>query len=373
MVKDLSEGSGIGGLLVVSVSGINTLPGLLVNPITGVLGDRLDRRKLCIGVQSGSAALALAFAFLVATDYVRPWHAYAYVLISGSCLAITQPMQQVLIANTVPREALVNAYAINTLTVTGTRVFGPFVGGILIFTLGFSWNFALEAALYAGVALMLLPMRIPYTAAPTGESQRITPFADIRDGIMHLWRQQREVLEIALLSIIPNTILHPLWFLLPLFTVEALQAHANMGGYLLAVTGLGGLISTLTIATWGFPFRRGYVLFVAAALSSITTMLFPYSYWLWAAFVVLAIQSFFQAYFRTAAGTLVLTIVPDRFRARTMALLAYERSFLIGVSVLIGMFADFTSASLAILAIGSVGLAMTLAGVATLRRVRALR
>ena len=373
LVKDLSEGSGIGGLLVVSVSGINTLPGLLVNPITGVLGDRLDRRKLCIGVQSGSAALALAFAFLVATDYVRPWHAYAYVLISGSCLAITQPMQQVLIANTVPREALVNAYAINTLTVTGTRVFGPFVGGILIIALGFSWNFALEAALYAGVVLMLLPMRIPYTAAPTGESQRITPFADIRDGIMHLWRQQREVLEIALLSIIPNTILHPLWFLLPLFTVEALQAHANMGGYLLAVTGLGGLISTLTIATWGFPFRRGYVLFVAAALSSITTMLFPYSYWLWAVFVVLAIQSFFQAYFRTAAGTLVLTIVPDRFRARTMALLAYERSFLIGVSVLIGMFADFTSASLAILAIGSVGLAMTLAGVATLRRVRALR
>ncbi len=373
LVKDLSEGSGIGGLLVVSVSGINTLPGLLVNPITGVLGDRLDRRKLCIGVQSGSAALALAFAFLVATDYVRPWHAYAYVLISGSCLAITQPMQQVLIANTVPREALVNAYAINTLTVTGTRVFGPFVGGILIITLGFSWNFALEAALYAGVVLMLLPMRIPYTAAPTRETQRITPFADIRDGIMHLWRQQREVLEIALLSIIPNTILHPLWFLLPLFTVEVLQAHANMGGYLLAVTGWGGLISTLTIATWGFPFRRGYVLFVAAALSSITTMLFPYSYWLWAAFVVLAIQSFFQAYFRTAAGTLVLTIVPDRFRARTMALLAYERSFLIGVSVLIGMFADFTSASLAILAIGSVGLAMTLAGVARLRRVRALR
>ena len=373
LVKDLSEGSGIGGLLVVSVSGINTLPGLLVNPLTGVLGDRLDRRKLCIGVQSVSAALALAFAFLVATDYVRPWHAYAYVLISGSCLAITQPMQQVLIANTVPREALVNAYAINTLTVTGTRVFGPFIGGILIFTLGFFWNFALEAALYAGVVLMLLPMRIPYAAAPTGETQRITPFADIRDGIMHLWRRQREVLEIALLSVIPNTILHPLWFLLPLFTFEVFQGQANMGGYLLATTGLGGLISTLTIATWGFPFRRGYVLFAAAALGSLTTMLFPYSYWLWAAFLVLAIQSFFQAYFRTAAGTLVLTIVPDRFRARTMALLAYERSFLIGVSVLIGMFADFTSASLAILAIGSVGLAMTLTCVATLRRVRALR
>lgn len=374
LVKDLSAGTGIGGLLVLSVSAINTLPGLLVNPITGVLGDRLDRRKLAIVMQAASGVLALGFAFLVATDQVRAWHAYAYVLISGSFLAITQPMQQVLISNTVPRESLVNAYATNTLTVTGTRVFGPFVGGILIFTLGYFWNFALEAALYLGVVLLLLPMRTPYTGTESAEEQRrFTPLGDIKDGLVHLWRNQREVLEIAVLSVVPNTILHPVWFLLPLFTVEVLQAHVNMGGYLLAITGVGGLISTLTIATWGLPFRRGYILFGAAALSSLTTMLFAFSSWLWAAFAVLAAMSFFQAYFRTTQGTLVLTIVPDRFRARTMALLAYERSFLVGVSVVVGIFADFTSASMAILAIGSVGLSVTLACFTTLRRVRALR
>ena len=374
LVKDLSVGSGIGGLLVLSVSAINTLPGLLINPITGVLGDRLDRRKLAITLQSVSAVLALGFALLVATDYVRAWHAYAYVLISGSCLAITQPLQQVLISNTVPRDALVNAYAINTLTVTGTRVFGPFVGGILIFTLGYFWNFALEAVLYLGVVLMLLPMRTPYTGTePAGERRPFNPLGDIKDGLLHLWRNQREVLEIAVLSVVPNTILHPVWFLLPLFTVEMWQAQANMGGYLLAITGVGGLLSTLTIATWGLPFRRGYILFGAAALSSVATMLFAFSAWLPGAFTVLAAQSFFQAYFRTTQGTLVLTIVPDRFRARTMALLAYERSFLVGVSVLVGIFADFTSASMAILAIGSLGLAVTSGCFATLRRVRALR
>ncbi len=373
-MRDLSAGSGIGGLLVLSVSAINTLPGLVVNPITGVLGDRMDRRKLAITMQAASGVLAVGFALLVATDQVRAWHAYAYVLISGSFLAITQPMQQVLISNTVPRDALVNAYAINTLTVTGTRVFGPFVGGILIFTLGYFWNFALEAALYLGVVLLLLPMRTPYTGTElAGERRRFTPLGDIKDGLVHLWRNQREVLEIAVLSVVPNTILHPVWFLLPLFTVEVLQAHVNMGGYLLAITGVGGLISTLTIATWGLPFRRGYTLFGAATLASLTTMLLGFSSWLWAAFLVLAAQSFCQAYFRTTQGTLVLTIVPDRFRARTMALLAYERSFLVGVSVLVGMFADFTSASMAILAIGCVGLSVTLGCFATLRRVRAVR
>ena len=376
LVKELSEGLAVGGLLVLSASAINTLPGLVVNPLTGVLGDRLDRRKLVIGIQAVAGLLAIAFAFLVASDYIRPWHAYAYVLISGSCLAVTQPMQQVLISNTVPREAMVNAYAINTLTITGTRIFGPFVGGILIASIGFFWNFALEAALYLGVVLMLIPMRTPHTSAsgaPAGQSTRITPIADIRDGLLHLWREQREILEIALLSVIPNTVLHPLWFLLPLFTVEVLQAHADMGGYLLAITGVGGLISTLCIATWGFPCRRGYILLGTAILGSLSTMLFSQCSWLWAAFTVLAIMSFFQAYFRTTAGAAVLTIVPDRFRARTMALLAYERSFLIAVSVLVGIVADFTSASMAILAIGAVGLSLSIGCLATLRRVRALR
>ena len=378
LVKELSAGSGAGGLLVLSASALNTLPGLVVNPLTGVLGDRLDRRKLAIVVQSVAAALALGFAFLVDTDYIRYWHAYAYVLISGCCLAITQPIQQVMISNTVPRGALTNAYAINTLTVTGTRIFGPFVGGILIASIGFFWNFALEAALYLGVVLMLIPMRTPYTSTAhgsgetAGQRQRITPIADIRDGLRHLWRQQKEVLEIALISVIPNTILHPLWFLLPLFTVEVLQAHADMGGYLLAITGVGGLISTLCIATWGFPFRRGRILVATCILGSLSTMLFSQCSWLWAAFIVLAVMSFFQAYFRTTAGTLVLTIVPDQYRARTMALLAYERSSLIGVSILVGLLADFTSASMAILAIGALGLSMTLACFATLRRVRAL-
>lgn len=373
LVKELSLGSGVGGLLVLSASALNTLPGLVVNPLTGVLGDRLDRRKLAMVVQSVAAALALGFAFLVDTEYIRPWHAYAYVLVSGSCLAITQPIQQVMISNTVPRNSLANAYAINTLTVTGTRIFGPFAGGILISTLGFFWNFALEAALYLGVVLMLIPMRIPYTSnEATGPRERITPIADIRDGLLHLWRQQREVLEIAVISVIPNTILHPLWFLLPLFTVEVLQAHADMGGYLLAVTGVGGLISTLCIATWGFPFRRGRVLVWTCILGSLSTMLFSQSSWLWAAFVVLAVMSFFQAYFRTTAGTLVLTIVPDHFRARTMALLAYERSFLVGISIVVGIVADLTTAAMAILAIGALGLSASLVCSATLRRVRPL-
>ena len=373
LVKDLSEGSAIGGLLVVSVGAINTLPSLLVNPLTGVLGDRLDRRKLMMTVQALGAALALGFAFLVDSQFIRAWHAYVYVLISGSFLAITQPMQQVLVANTVPREAVSNAYAINVLTITGTRIFGPFIGGLLIFWLGYFWNFALEAALYAAVVLFMVSIRLQYTTSAADRSnQRFSPLADFRDGILHLWRRQREVLQMMVLSFIPNTVLHPVWFLLPLFTAQVLQREADMGGYLLAVTGAGGFLSTLLIASFGLPSRRGQLLLATAACSAICTMAFAYSSWLFAAFLFLALMSMFQSHYRTTQGTVVLTIVPDEFRARTFSVLAYERGFLTAGSVLVGMLADATSASMAILSLGALGLALTAICALALPRVRAL-
>ena len=373
LVKDLSADSQIGGLLVVGVGAINTLPGLLVNPLTGVLGDRLDRRKLMMTVQGMGAVLALGFAFLVDSEYIRAWHAYAYVLVSGAFLAVTQPLQQVLVSNSVPRQAVSNAYAINVLTVTGTRIFGPFVGGLLIFWLGYFWNFALESALYLAVVLFLVSMRLRYaTPVPEGTKRRFTPIADFRDGILHLWRQQREIFQMMVVSVIPNTVLHPVWFLLPLFTAQVLHADVDMGGYLLAVTGVGGFISTLIIASFGLPKRRGYVLLVTAAFSSACTMALAYSSWLPAALFFLAAMSLFQSHYRTTQGTVVLTLVPDQFRTRTFAVLAYERGFLTAASVLVGMLADSTSASMAILTLGAIGLVLTALCTLSLQQVRAL-
>ena len=372
-VKDLSEGLQFGGLLVASVGAVNTLPLLLMNPLSGALGDRLDRRKLVITVNAMGATLALGFAFLADSEYIRFWHPFAYVLISGAFLAITQPLQQVLVANCVPRELVANAYALNVMTITGTRIFGPFIGGLLIFWLGYFWNFALEGVLYLGVVLLLIPLRLRYTDFnPSRNGRRFSPLADFRDAILHLWRRQREVLHLMVLSMIPNTILHPVWFLLPLFTAQVLHANADMGGYLLAVTGVGGFLSTLIIASLGLPSRRGYLLLGTAALSSATTMAFAFSSWLPAAFVFLALMSLWQSHYRTAQGIVVLTIVPDEFRARTLSVLAYERGFLTASSILVGMLADATSASMAILSLGALGLGMTVVCTAALGRVRSL-
>ena len=371
LVRELSEGSAIAGLLVVTVGGINTLPGLIVGPWGGVLSDRFDRRRLVITFQLIMCALAFSFALLVLSDRVTIWHAYLYVILAGVCHSIAQPMRQALVAATVPRDMLGNALAANVLTITGTRIFGPFIGGILIFTLGFFWNFTIEACLYLANVLMLWPMRTPYYR-PGDARARGSAIANMVEGIRYVWSGERAIFQMILLSIIPNIILHPTWFLFPVFTTDVLMREADVGGYLLAVTGVGGFLAALFMASFGFVFDKGKVVLGAAVASSITCLLFAYSHWMALAFIVIAAMAFSQAVFRTTRGTLIQTLAPDRLRGRLTSLQSFDRGFLVVASLGVGALSDATSPVTAIAIIGVLGLALSIICSATLTRVRRL-
>lgn len=371
LVQRLAEGGAAAPLLVVTVGGLNTLPGLIVAPWGGVLGDRLDRRKLVMAIQALMAVLALLFAFFVLSGSAQVWHAYVYVFISGCCVSVTQPMGQALIANTVPREYYSNAFAANVLTITGTRFIGPFVGGLLIANLGFFWNFTIEAILYAGVVVALLPMKTPYYRERPAED-RGSILRDMTDGVRYIWSGNRAIFLLIALGLIPNVVLQPLMFMLPVFTDRVLNAGADVGGYLLAVNGGGGLVAALMMASLGFLFRRGPITLTAAIASSVLAIAFAQAQWLPVAFVLIAMFAFSQSWFRTTSGALIQTLVPDTLRSRITSLQSYGRGFVVPASLLVGWLTGVTSVPFAITAMGLVSLAGALAFLATAASLRRL-
>ena len=354
----LTSGSANSSLLVVSIGGISTLPGLVIGPWGGVLGDRVDRRKLIMSLQAFMVFFAAGFGFLVMMDTVVVWHVYSYALISGACLSITQPMSQTLIANTVPPLSIPNAYATNTLTIPGTRMIGPFVGGILAATVGFFWNFVIEAMLYIGMIVSFWPMNTPFTEqrnAPLNAGMKGV-FSDLLDGFRYVWSGNRVLLALILLMIVPNTVLQPLMFLLPLFTTEILGRGADVGGFMMATTGVGGFIMAFFIASFGFIFRKGMVCLTAALVSSIIAVVLAQSIWLPMALVVIALFAGSQTTIRTTNGSLIQSLVPDELRARVTSIQRYGQGFVVGSSVLVGWLAGLWGVRIVITLLGICGL-----------------
>ncbi|MQG63313.1 MAG: MFS transporter [SAR202 cluster bacterium] len=372
LVRDLTDSFASSGLLVVTVGGMTTLPTLVVGPWAGVLGDRVDRRKLVMAVQAFMTVAAVIFAFVVHSGHVEWWHAYIYVFISGICWSISLTVRQTLVANTVPREALVNAYASNTLTITGTRMVGPFVGGILITTIGFTWNFAIEAGLYSATVLAFFPMKTPYLQARPEDSGG-SPLANFMEGLRYVRKQERVIWNLLVVGLIPNVLLHPVWFVLPVFTVEVLHRSADTGGILLAVTGFGGLLSALTIASVGFGYNRGLICLAAILLASTTVVLFAFSHWLFLAMILIGLMSLAQATFRTSSSTLIQSLVPDHLRSRITSLHLYSQGFVFMSSLAVGLLVDLTTVVIALSVVGGAGILLGAISYLALPGLRAAR
>ena len=335
--------------------GINTLPSLFIGPVGGVLGDRFDRRKLVMGLQSFMAVFSLIFAFLVGAQLVSIWHVYIYVLVSGVCLTITMPIRMALVGNTVPGNMLGNAIATNVLTFPVTRMIGPFIGGILITTLGFFWNFSLESFLYSANVISFALMKTPFRSLRSPE-KKSSIISDLVDGFRYIWTKNRVLLYLTILGLVPNTLLEPIVFLLPVFTEEVIRQGPDTGGYLVSAVGVGGLTMMLFFTSFGFFDKKGLIVLVTVISGSLFVLLLSHSFIPALAFVLLFLFGASQSAFRSINAVLIQTLSPDEMRGRMTTLQSYSMGFLFVSGLLIGWFVGYTTVSFVMAGIGIIGL-----------------
>ena len=81
-------------LLTGTVAGVRGIPFLIAGPISGVLSDRMDRRKLLMVTQAYLALLGLVFALLVSSPYLRVEHLFVFTFMFGAGWAMNNPFDR---------------------------------------------------------------------------------------------------------------------------------------------------------------------------------------------------------------------------------------------------------------------------------------
>lgn len=133
-------------------------PQIVLVPITGLIADRVDRRKLLIVSQIALTVLTLSIGLLLASGRAELWHFLVFALVFGLITAIDQPARSIIVSDLVAERDIPNAVALNLANHHAARLVGPATAGIVIATLGSGWVFVLNAVtflpLIAGLALM---------------------------------------------------------------------------------------------------------------------------------------------------------------------------------------------------------------------------
>ncbi|MFI6226852.1 MFS transporter [Micromonospora echinospora] len=229
--------------LVALVQTASMLPVLLLALPAGALADTFDRRRLLIAVQCFLAATGVLLAGLTAAGRMPPALLLTLTFAIGVGQALTLPAWQAVIPELVPREQLVSASALGSISINLARAVGPAVAGVLVAQAGVAVVFGLNALSFAVFAVALLRWRPEH---PGGDPMPERFTAALRAGGRYVRHSPvvRRILLRAALFVVPGS---ALWALLPLVASRRLALGSSGYGVLLAALGLGAVAGAVVL------------------------------------------------------------------------------------------------------------------------------
>jgi MFS family permease len=351
LVYDLSGSSLWVGLVTFAAM----IPRVLVTPISGYLSDRFNRRSVLAAMFALNTGHNLVLAILVVTDTVDIWHLVVLSLVSGSARASQMPAGQALIPNLVPHRLLLNAIALNQVTVHGSRLLGPAAIAPLLATTGVGGAFFLCTGFY----LISLFQTLKIRTASTGVIQRSQGIvANLAEGVVFVYRTPT-LRAIMLLALFHCGLTMSFESLLPVLSREELGAEGAGFSYLMMAVGGGALVSVLAVAGVDSEITRGRLFLYLGLLSGLTPAVLAMSSNMPMALTGAAGMGASQAGFMTLTHTMIQSITPDGIRGRVGGVYSVHIGGMMASANLInGGLADVVSVPLLLLVAGAAFIAI---------------
>ncbi len=291
------------------------LPLIVFSLTGGLLADRWDRRRLLMVTQSLAMILAALLGVLTQTGHVQVWHIYTITFFAGAVNTFDLPARTAMIPNLVPREQLTTAFALNvTLRQTATLV-GPFLGGITLAVVGFSWAYYINSLSFVGVIVCLMFMRI---RDGRGASKKESAFQSIREGFSFVWGNSM-IMGLLVMDTCVN-FFGAYKAMMPVFARDLLGVGPGGLGMLLGAPAVGALVGSGVVMGLGNPRGKGRLIVFVTLIYTIGLILFALSRSFTFSLIVAFSLGALDAVGETLRMTVIQLAVPDHLRGRVQSL-----------------------------------------------------
>jgi MFS family permease len=292
------------------------LPVLLIGAWAGLVADRADKRKLLLVVQSCLMAQSFVLAILASLDEPPIPALYAVALVGGFATALDNPARRSFVVEMVPESHVQNAVSLNTALMTGSRIVGPALAGLLVSTVGYTWCFVGDGLSYIAVLVSLYLMRTqelrPAPPAARGKGQ-------VRAGLRYVRNMPELFVPLVMMTIV-GTLAFNFQVVMPVFvkrTLDGTDAHFT---WLFSILSLGSMVGALWSAQRTVvrlrhivvsTFAYGIAMLVLAAMPTLGTAL-----------PVAAVVGLASVTFMTTSTTMLQLRADPSMRGRVLALQA---------------------------------------------------
>ena len=335
-----------------------SLPILFFTLIAGAMSDKYERRKLMIYSQGTAMLLSGILTVLAFSGKLTVLPILTIGILQGVANSFNLPIRQSLISELVPREAIVNAVALNGASLTITLVVGPALGGLIVGTLGVKYALLFNTLSFIAVIWALYSMKIPQL-----KKYEKSIVQSLKEGAVYIYNHEI-IFTVILFSFIMVAIGLPYTTLLPVFAKDYFHLNAAGYGYLFAIAGTGALIGSLFSGVRSkekvkIAMIYSFIGFSILLIAFGTAALY-FSNYLFLFFIMLVMIGFTFSTFNATNNTILQLQVDDMHRGRVLSTLFLGFGLTSLGSFFIGWVAEMFNAPIAYIIIGSLLLSLSI-------------
>ena len=322
------------------------LVGLVAAPLGGVVADRVKQKKTILQLAGiANALITLGIAALIFQGILVFEHLLFSSILQGLVMNAMMPARQAFTKDVVGLDRLTNAIALSTSGMNTARLLLPGLAGGLVAALGggdgnidpAKWVYLTMAALYVWSASVITLIQVE-DRAPDDES-RGSILSDLSSGFKYVLRTPIIAMLLGCNFLMVFFSL-TYFMLLPGFAKDVLNAGPDDLGLLISLSGIGSLLGSLYVASFGNR-KRARLLLIGGLLMGVSLLGFAWSTHFWLSIALLTVVGFGQASRMSLSNVLIQSYVDDDFRGRVMSIYMLEMAFLSIAIYPISLFADY--------------------------------
>jgi MFS family permease len=288
------------------------VPMIILGLFGGTIADRFDRRRVLFLTQTILMVLAFLLGFLTQTEHIQVWQVYALTSLAAIVQSVDIPTRQALVPSLVPRSALGNAIALNSMLWKSTILLGPSLAGIAISTVGTDGAFYANGLSFLGVVIALFLMK----SSSSGTVSAGGFLRDLQQGLSYV-RMQTIILAIMWMEAFSAVFgLDPA--MLTIFARDVLQVGATGLGFLQSARGLGAIVGSGLLVAIGNTRSQGKVLVYSAIVYGLSFALFGLSRYFLLSLALIFVAGAADTIWGAVRSMILQINTPDHLQGRVM-------------------------------------------------------
>ena len=345
-----------------AASFVALIPAVVGTPLSGTLADRMDRRRLLLLGLSLQTVTMAAVVILYTRGDLTPWRILALNFVGGTAGSFQWAPIQSMAAVLVPRESLIAAVRLVSITFTVGRSVGPAIAAVTLAFHGPGLAFAVSLGLYVASLVILTTVRTSWV--PSRSTGSIGD--QFREGLAYV-RTRPEMRLAFRLAFTVAGLGAVFAFSLAAGVADDLFGRGGGGlGVLSTSLGVGSLLASAFISGRGGRMPRAVLERQAILLYGTGLLIVASSSWLGLGMLGYLLTGAAHMLHGTTLSTALQMRVDEEFRGRVMSvfLVAILSGIPIG-GLAFGILGDLVGLRWVVL---SAGLVLCLDGLVTGRR-----